>query len=104
MLQRDFFPKIVNLFRTCKGLGDMNGLRMIFRLVKAISKYILLSKLQHRLFQLATYIVSDCAVLLNSAAIFDKIFSDDFILDIIGVLECKHYTLYLSFVLYISKL
>ncbi|KAI4965084.1 hypothetical protein ZWY2020_057517 [Hordeum vulgare] len=60
---RDFFPKIVNLFRTCKGLGDMGGLHIIFRLVKAI-------------------------ILLNSAAIFDKIFSDDFILDIIGVLEC----------------
>ncbi|XP_044965812.1 serine/threonine-protein phosphatase 4 regulatory subunit 3-like isoform X2 [Hordeum vulgare subsp. vulgare] len=59
---RDFFPKIVNLFRTCKGLGDMGGLHIIFRLVKAI-------------------------ILLNSAAIFDKIFSDDFILDIIGVLE-----------------
>ncbi|VAH02758.1 unnamed protein product [Triticum turgidum subsp. durum] len=59
---RDFFPKIVDLFRTCKGLGDMDGLHKIFRLVKAI-------------------------ILLNSAAIFDKIFSDDFILDIIGVLE-----------------
>ncbi|VAH14788.1 unnamed protein product [Triticum turgidum subsp. durum] len=59
---RDFFPKIVNLFRTCKGLGDMDGLHKIFRLVKGI-------------------------ILLNSAAIFDKIFSDDFILDIIGVLE-----------------
>ncbi|KAF6982845.1 hypothetical protein CFC21_001179 [Triticum aestivum] len=62
ILKRDFFPKIVDLFRTCKGLGDMDGLHKIFRLVKAI-------------------------ILLNSAAIFDKIFSDDFILDIIGVLE-----------------
>uniref|UniRef100_A0A452Y2I7 Uncharacterized protein n=2 Tax=Aegilops tauschii subsp. strangulata TaxID=200361 RepID=A0A452Y2I7_AEGTS len=31
---RDFFPKIVDLFRTCKGLGDMDGLHKIFRLVK----------------------------------------------------------------------
>jgi hypothetical protein len=28
------------------------------------------------------------AVLLNSPSIFDKIFSDEFILDIIGALEC----------------
>ncbi|KAM0823543.1 hypothetical protein ACQ4PT_070804 [Festuca glaucescens] len=59
---RDFFPKIVNLFKTCKDIGDMDGLHIIFRLVKAI-------------------------ILLNSSAIFDKILSDDFILDIIGVLE-----------------
>jgi hypothetical protein len=42
MLQRDFFPKIVNLFKTCKDTGDMDGLHMIFRLVKAISKYMLI--------------------------------------------------------------
>jgi len=75
----DFFPKIVNLFRKCKDLGDRDGLHMIFRLVKAI-------------------------ILLNSSVIFDKILSDAFILDIIGVLECKHNTLYRPFMLYISKL
>jgi len=75
----DFFPKIVNLFRKCKDLGDRDGLHMIFRLVKAV-------------------------ILLNSSAIFDKILSDAFILDIIGVLECKHNTLYRPFMLYISKL
>uniref|UniRef100_A0ACD5TWY7 Uncharacterized protein n=1 Tax=Avena sativa TaxID=4498 RepID=A0ACD5TWY7_AVESA len=58
----DFFPKIVNLFRKCKDLGDRDGLHMIFRLVKAI-------------------------ILLNSSVIFDKILSDAFILDIIDVLE-----------------
>ena len=102
VLQHDFFPKLVNLFRTCKDLGDTDGLHMIFRLVKAISKYILTSKHRHRLFQHATDVVSDCAVLLNSSAIFDRILSADLILDIIGVLECKHYTLCLSFVLYIK--
>ncbi|PNT71753.1 hypothetical protein BRADI_2g34980v3 [Brachypodium distachyon] len=59
---RDFFPKIVKLFRTCEGLGDMDGLHMIFKLIKAI-------------------------ISLNSSAIFDVIFSDDLILDIIGALE-----------------
>ncbi|CAM0957651.1 unnamed protein product [Alopecurus aequalis] len=58
----DFFSKMVKLFGTCKNLGDMDGLHMIFRLVKAI-------------------------ILLNSSAIFDRILSDDLILDIIGVLE-----------------
>ncbi|KAL5203449.1 hypothetical protein ABZP36_014401 [Zizania latifolia] len=57
-----FFPKLVNLFRTCESSGNMDALHMIFRLVKGI-------------------------ILLNSSAIFDKIFSDDFILEIIGVLE-----------------
>ncbi|KAF0926460.1 hypothetical protein E2562_025304 [Oryza meyeriana var. granulata] len=58
----DFFPQLVNLFRTCESSGNMNALHMIFRLVKGI-------------------------ILLNSSAIFDKIFSDDFILEIIGALE-----------------
>lgn len=30
------------------------------------------------------------AVLLNSTTIFDRIFSDEYILDIIGALECKY--------------
>ncbi|KAG8084768.1 hypothetical protein GUJ93_ZPchr0010g10156 [Zizania palustris] len=57
-----FFPKLVNLFRMCESSGNMDALHMIFRLVKGI-------------------------ILLNSSAIFDKIFSDDFILEIIGTLE-----------------
>ncbi|XP_062179819.1 uncharacterized protein LOC133884430 isoform X2 [Phragmites australis] len=58
----EFFPKLKNLFRMCEGLRSMDGLHMIFRLVKGI-------------------------ILLNNSAIFHKIFSDDFILDIIGALE-----------------
>ncbi|XP_006654070.2 serine/threonine-protein phosphatase 4 regulatory subunit 3B-like isoform X2 [Oryza brachyantha] len=58
----DFFPQLVNLLRTCESSGNMDALHMIFRLVKGI-------------------------IFLNSSAIFDKIFSDDFILEIIGALE-----------------
>jgi hypothetical protein len=106
MLQHDFFPKIVTLFRTCKDLGDRDRLHMIVRLVKATSKYMYLVSIaiDYSAWHWPTDVVSDCAVLLNSPAIFEKIFSDDLILDIIGVLECKHYTLYLSFALYVSKL
>lgn len=58
----EFFPKVVDLFRMCENSRNMDHLHMIFRLVKGI-------------------------ILLNDAGIFDKIFSDDFILDIIGALE-----------------
>ncbi|XP_026436785.1 serine/threonine-protein phosphatase 4 regulatory subunit 3-like isoform X2 [Papaver somniferum] len=59
---QDFFPKLLDLFRVCEDLEDMDALRTIFRLVKGI-------------------------ILLNSPQIFDKIFSDKFIIDIIGTLE-----------------
>ncbi|KAJ0959955.1 hypothetical protein J5N97_000270, partial [Dioscorea zingiberensis] len=59
---QEFFPKLVDLFRICEESKDMDGLHMIFRLVKAI-------------------------ILLNSLQIFDRIFGDEFILDIIGSLE-----------------
>lgn len=59
---RDFFPKLVDIFRTCEDLENIDDLHMIFKLVKGI-------------------------ILLNSPSIFDKIFSDEFILDIIGALE-----------------
>ncbi|CAD6334561.1 unnamed protein product [Miscanthus lutarioriparius] len=60
--QDEFFPKLVDLFRTCEGSRNMDDLHMIFRLVKGI-------------------------ISLNNPDIFHKIFSDDFILDIIGALE-----------------
>ncbi|KAG0517055.1 hypothetical protein BDA96_09G055300 [Sorghum bicolor] len=60
--QDDFFPKLVDLFRMCEGSRNMDDLHMIFRLVKGI-------------------------ISLNNLAIFHKIFSDDFILDIIQALE-----------------
>ncbi|OEL27000.1 hypothetical protein BAE44_0011982 [Dichanthelium oligosanthes] len=62
ILKDEFFPKLVNLFRMCEGSRNMDGLHMIFRLVKGI-------------------------ILLNNFGMFHNIFSDDFILDIIGALE-----------------
>ncbi|KAJ1261800.1 hypothetical protein BS78_09G058600 [Paspalum vaginatum] len=58
----EFFPKLVELFKMCEGSRKMDDLHMIFRLTKEI-------------------------ILLNNVEIFDKIFSDEFILDIIGALE-----------------
>nr|CAB3460305.1 unnamed protein product [Digitaria exilis] len=58
----NFFPNLVDLFRMCEGSGNMVGLHMICRLVKGI-------------------------ILLNNFEMFHNIFSDDFILDIIGALE-----------------
>ncbi|KAI3968725.1 hypothetical protein MKX01_028875 [Papaver californicum] len=57
-----FFPKLLDLFRMCEDLEDMDALHTIFRLVKGI-------------------------ILFNSSQIFDKIFGDRFIMDIIGTLE-----------------
>lgn len=59
---RDFFPKLLDIFRMCEDLENLDDLHMIFKLVRGI-------------------------ILLNSPSIFDKIFSDEFILDIIGALE-----------------
>ncbi|KAI3860710.1 hypothetical protein MKX03_014746 [Papaver bracteatum] len=74
---QDFFPKLLDLFRMCEDLEDMDALRTIFRLVKGI-------------------------ILFNSPQIFDKIFSDKFIMDIIGTLEydqeisCVHHRAFLK--------
>ncbi|KAH1200908.1 Serine/threonine-protein phosphatase 4 regulatory subunit 3 [Glycine max] len=57
-----FFRKLMEVFRMCEDLENIDGLHMIFKIVKGI-------------------------VLLNSSAIFERIFSDDFIVDIIGALE-----------------
>ncbi|URD78394.1 hypothetical protein MUK42_19060 [Musa troglodytarum] len=59
---QDFFSKLVDLFRMCEDLENMDGLYMIFRLVKGI-------------------------FLLNNPQIFDRIFAEEYILDIIGSLE-----------------
>ncbi|CAM0881167.1 unnamed protein product [Alopecurus aequalis] len=59
---RDFFPKLLDIFRMCEDLENLDDLHVIFKLVRGI-------------------------ILLNSPSIFDKIFSDEFILDIIGALE-----------------
>ncbi|KAK8346040.1 hypothetical protein V6Z11_A07G190500 [Gossypium hirsutum] len=59
---QDFFQKLMELFRICEDLENMDGLHMIFKIVKGI-------------------------ILLNSAQIFEKIFGDELIMDIIGSLE-----------------
>ncbi|XP_058076117.1 uncharacterized protein LOC131224775 isoform X2 [Magnolia sinica] len=59
---QEFFPKLMDLFRICEDLENQDGLHMIFKLVKGI-------------------------ILLNSLQIFDKIFGDEFIMDVIGSLE-----------------
>ncbi|KAL9325617.1 hypothetical protein ACSQ67_006262 [Phaseolus vulgaris] len=59
---QEFFQKLMEVFRMCEDLENIDGLHMIFKIVKGI-------------------------VLLNSPAIFERIFSDDFIVDIIGALE-----------------
>ncbi|KAK7246311.1 hypothetical protein RIF29_41175 [Crotalaria pallida] len=59
---QDFFRKLVEVFRVCEDLENMDGLHMIFKIVKGI-------------------------ILLNSTQIFERIFSDEYIMDIIGALE-----------------
>ncbi|PPS11015.1 hypothetical protein GOBAR_AA09624 [Gossypium barbadense] len=58
-MQQDFFQKLVELFRICEDLENMD-------------------------------------VLLNSAQIFEKIFGDELIRDIIGSLECNYITICLQ--------
>ncbi|KAG8636530.1 serine/threonine-protein phosphatase 4 regulatory subunit 3 isoform X2 [Manihot esculenta] len=57
-----FFRKLMDLFRICEDLENIDGLHMIYKIVKGI-------------------------ILLNSPQIFDRIFGDELIMDIIGSLE-----------------
>ncbi|KAE8685769.1 putative protein translocase [Hibiscus syriacus] len=59
---QDFFQKLMELFRICKDLENMDDLHMIFKIVKGI-------------------------ILLNSSQIFEKMFGDELLMDIIGSLE-----------------
>lgn len=38
VLQQDFFQKLMELFRICEDLENLEGLHMIYRIVKGISK------------------------------------------------------------------
>ncbi|KAF2308271.1 hypothetical protein GH714_039880 [Hevea brasiliensis] len=53
-----FFHKLMDLFRICEDLENIDGLHMIFKIVRGI-------------------------ILLNSPQIFDKIFGDELIMDVI---------------------
>ncbi|XP_076944350.1 uncharacterized protein LOC143614952 [Bidens hawaiensis] len=57
-----FFRKLMDLFKVCEDLENKEGLHMIYKIVKGI-------------------------ILLNSPQIFDKIFGDELIMDVIGCLE-----------------
>ncbi|KAK9288932.1 hypothetical protein L1049_017403 [Liquidambar formosana] len=59
---QDFFRKLMDLFRICEDLENIDGLHMIFKIVRGI-------------------------ILLNSQQIFEKMFRDELIMDIIGSLE-----------------
>ncbi|XVE82246.1 hypothetical protein DITRI_Ditri15bG0132600 [Diplodiscus trichospermus] len=59
---QDFFQKLMELFRICEDLENIDGLHMVFKIVKGI-------------------------ILLNSPQVFEKIFGDELIMDIIGSLE-----------------
>ncbi|KAL6990056.1 hypothetical protein U1Q18_015805 [Sarracenia purpurea var. burkii] len=59
---QDFFRKLMDLFRICEDLENVDSLHTIFKIVKGI-------------------------ILLNSPQIFEKIFGDEMIMDIIGSLE-----------------
>ncbi|GMP76377.1 hypothetical protein CsSME_00033083 [Camellia sinensis var. sinensis] len=59
---QDFFRKLMDLFGICEDLKNIDGLHMIFKIVRGI-------------------------IFLNSPQIFEKIFGDELIMDIIGSLE-----------------
>ncbi|KAH6808627.1 binding protein [Perilla frutescens var. frutescens] len=59
---QDFFRKLMELFRVCEDLENIDGLHLVFKIVRGI-------------------------ILLNSAQIFEKIFGDELIMDIMGCLE-----------------
>ncbi|PSR85086.1 Serine/threonine-protein phosphatase 4 regulatory subunit like [Actinidia chinensis var. chinensis] len=59
---QDFFGKLMDLFRICEDLENIDSLHMIFKIVRGI-------------------------ILLNSPQVFEKIFGDELIMDIIGSLE-----------------
>ncbi|KAK1390392.1 serine/threonine-protein phosphatase 4 regulatory subunit 3-like [Heracleum sosnowskyi] len=59
---QDFFRKLIDLFRICEDLEDVDGLHLIFKIVRGI-------------------------VLFNSAQIFERIFGEELIMDICGCLE-----------------
>ncbi|XP_011020283.1 PREDICTED: serine/threonine-protein phosphatase 4 regulatory subunit 3 isoform X2 [Populus euphratica] len=59
---QDFFQKLMDVFRICEDLENIDGLHMIFKIVRGI-------------------------ILFNNPQIFEKIFGDELIMDVIGSLE-----------------
>ncbi|KAG0630025.1 hypothetical protein M758_1G148600 [Ceratodon purpureus] len=59
---QNYIRKLVELFRTCEDLEDNEGLQLLYKIVRGI-------------------------ISLNDGHIFDIIFSDEYIMDIVGALE-----------------
>lgn len=59
---QEFFRKLMDLLRICEDLENLDGLHVIYKIVRGI-------------------------ILLNSPQIFERIFGDELIMDIIGSLE-----------------
>lgn len=38
-MQKEFFRKLMNLFRVCEDLENTDGLHMIFKIVRGIGEY-----------------------------------------------------------------
>ncbi|XP_075498066.1 uncharacterized protein LOC142536693 [Primulina tabacum] len=68
---QDFFRKLMDLFRMCEDLENIDGLRMIFKIIRGI-------------------------ILLNSPQIFERIFSDELIMGYNRLLECISFLLHPS--------
>lgn len=87
----------MDLLRICEDLENLDGLHVIYKIVRGISqyffiplKYVLICIHSHTLLlNFSDFYVRLHAVLLNSPQIFERIFGDELIMDIIGSLECK---------------
>lgn len=94
-MQQDFFRKLMELFRICEDLENIDGLHMIYKIARGICKYYTLPYAIKMLHTFVCFIGTNwcvccfSAVMLNSPQIFEKIFGDELIMDIIGCLECK---------------
>ncbi|KAF9674254.1 hypothetical protein SADUNF_Sadunf10G0108300 [Salix dunnii] len=62
---QDFLPKLMDVFRICEDLENIDGLHMIFKIVRGI-------------------------IMLNSPQIFEKIFGDELIMDVIDDPDISH--------------
>ncbi|KAJ7545388.1 hypothetical protein O6H91_09G117300 [Diphasiastrum complanatum] len=60
--EQNYIRKLLELFRVCEDLENIEGLHMIFKIVKGI-------------------------ISLNDGHIFDILFSDEYIMDVVGALE-----------------
>eukprot|EP01018_Ginkgo_biloba_P008670 Gb_07616 [translate_table: standard] len=57
-----FLPKLLDLFKICEDLENIDGLHLIFKIMKGI-------------------------IMLNSSQIFENIFNDEYIMGVVGALE-----------------